>query len=100
MNAMRIAAFCGAVLSAAANAGEFSANGCRVEWDGTSLTVGNRLFSRGYAVSNGVLRTVSLKAAEGVDEVEVEDKGDGSLLVRAQRGEYRYWVEYEFTEDD
>ena len=41
-----------------------------------------------------------VKAAEGVDEVEVEDKGDGSLLVRAQRGEYRYWVEYEFTEDD
>ena len=65
MKMMHVAALCGAVLSAAANAGEFSSNGCRAEWDGTSLTVCNSLFSRSYAVSNGVLRTVSFTASDG-----------------------------------
>ncbi len=41
--------------------------GCRAEWDGAWLKVGNALFSREYVVSDGVLRTVSFKAEDGKD---------------------------------
>ena len=41
--------------------------GCRADWDGAWLKVGNALFSREYVVSNGVLRTVSFKAEDGKD---------------------------------
>ena len=41
--------------------------GCRAEWDGAWLKVGNALFSREYVVSNGVLRTLSFKAEDGKD---------------------------------
>ena len=40
------------------------------------------------------------KATEGSEEVETETESDGTLLVRVQRDEYRYWVKYYFTEDD
>lgn len=62
-----IAVLAVALLLPGVNAGELSANGCRVSWGANSLTVGNSHFSRSYAVSNGVLRTVSLKAVEGVE---------------------------------
>ena len=40
-----------------------------------------------------------VKAAEKTDEVEVQTEADGSLVVRVQRDEYRYWVKYIFSED-
>ena len=54
-------------LSACANQGVRKVAGCRAEWDGAWLKVGNALFSREYVVSNGVLRTVSFKAENGKD---------------------------------
>ena len=49
----------------AATPGEFSAADCRAVWDAKTLTVGNGLFSRAYAVQGHVLRTVSFKATGG-----------------------------------
>ena len=49
----------------AATSGEFSAADCRASWDAKTLTVGNGLFSRAYAVQGHVLRTVSFKATGG-----------------------------------
>ena len=54
------------VLSAAeVFAGEFSANGCRVEWDAKSVCVSNRLFSKTYISTAGALRTASFKLSSG-----------------------------------
>ena len=49
----------------AATSGEFSAADCRASWDAKTLTVGNGLFSRAYAVQGHVLRTMSFKATGG-----------------------------------
>ena len=53
--------------SACANQGVRKVAGCRAEWDGAWMKVGNALFCREYVVSNGVLRTVSFKAENGKD---------------------------------
>ena len=45
--------------------GAFSAADCHASWDAKTLTVGNGLFSRVYAVQGQVLRTVSFKATGG-----------------------------------
>lgn len=47
--------------------GEFNENGCTVKWEGKTLSVGNALFSRRYESCNGVLRTVSFKAKDGME---------------------------------
>ena len=54
-------------LSVGASQGVRKAAGCRAEWDGAWLKVGNAFFTREYVVSNGVLRTVSFKATDGRD---------------------------------
>ena len=40
-----------------------------------------------------------VKAAEKNDEVEIGYEKDGSIVIRVQRDDYRYWVKYIFTED-
>jgi len=64
---IRVVAVLGVSLAAVLPAvgGEFSAHGCRVSWTEKTLEVGNRLFARQYVASNGVLRTVSFKHADG-----------------------------------
>ena len=56
-------------------AGEFSANGCRVEWTDREVCIGNGLFSKKCASVGGLLRTLSFKASAGrewqTEKVEV-----------------------------
>jgi hypothetical protein len=47
--------------------GNISANGCRVEWSGRSLALGNALFSKKYVFDGGTPRTVSFKASAGTE---------------------------------
>ena len=54
-----------ALAALSADAGRHRAAGCTAEWDGAWLKVRSSLFCREYAVSNGVLRTISLKDAAG-----------------------------------
>ena len=63
--------------------GEFVANGCRVAWQARGLSVGNDLFVREYvALSNGLLRTVSLKAKDGIEWQSRRVKaGEGADIV-------------------
>ncbi len=65
MNRIALATVMAAAIGAAVQAGEFEAAGCRVKWSERSLSVGNGLFAREYAVRGGVLRTVSFKAEGG-----------------------------------
>ena len=57
--------------------GEFVANGCRAAWTERTLEVGNAHFSRSYVSSNGVLRTVSFRAANGADWLGRAGASDG-----------------------
>ena len=47
--------------------------GCRAEWDGAWLKVGNALFTREYVVSNGVLRTISFRAVDGKEWLKQDE---------------------------
>lgn len=75
-------------------AGSEEADGCRAEWEGARLKVGNALFSREYAVSNGVLRTVSFKSADGREWQETSSAAsqpsaaDGQLTIMAAAGRW------------
>ena len=62
-----LAAFAALAFSVGASQGVRKAAGCRAEWDGAWMKVGNALFCLEYVVSNGVLRTVSFKAENGKD---------------------------------
>ncbi len=56
---------CAAAQEAAAVSGALETNGCRVAWTDKTLEVGNRLFTRRYVASGGVLRTVSFARTGG-----------------------------------
>lgn len=63
-----VVAFAGGLQSfgeAASAEGSFDAAGCHAEWAGARLKVGNGLFSREYAVCDGVLHTVSFSDSAG-----------------------------------
>ena len=66
-------------LSAGAAHGVRKAAGCRAEWNGAWLKVGNALFSREYVVSNGVLRTISFKAEDGREWQRCKDSAAKGL---------------------
>ena len=71
--------------AACASQGVRKAAGCRVEWDGAWMKVGNALFCREYVVSNGVLRTVSFKAVDGRDwQAEAARWGHRALPVAVE----------------
>ena len=53
--------------------GVWEVKGCRAEWDGAWLKVGNALFAREYVVSNGVLRTISFKTARGKEWLKQDE---------------------------
>ena len=65
-----------AVASLTALGGDFSANGCRVEWSGRRVGVSNGLFSRSYVSLDGRLQTTSLKSSAGL-EWQTEHFADG-----------------------
>ena len=56
-------------------------DGCRAEWDETSLTVGNALFDRTWRLDGTVLRTTSFALKEGAAVI----RADGSFPVSAER---------------
>ncbi len=66
-----------AACALSAAGGELAANGCRVVWTERTLEVGNAHFSRSYVSSNGVLRTVAFRAADGAVWPGRAAAGDG-----------------------
>ena len=74
----------------AATSGEFSAADCRAFWDAKTLTVGNGLFSRAYAVQGHVLRTVSFKATGGGEwqKASVDFAKCAALEVTAEKAKW------------
>ena len=69
---------------------EFLSGECRVRWDATTVSVGNRHFSRRYAAKGGVLRTISF-AAKGGAEWQKESgvpEGASRLEVAASRAKW------------
>lgn len=77
-NGMLLWAVASCALSAAG--GEFAANGCRAVWTERTLEVGNGRFSRRYVATANGLKTVSFKAADGVELVRATAKGGGAEL--------------------
>ena len=73
-----------ALTGALAEAGELKANGCFADWTETTLTVGNRLFSRTYGAGGDDIRTMSFVAygSEWIDSARV-DKTGSKLVVTA-----------------
>ena len=73
-----------ALVAAEALAGEFSANGCCVEWDARSVCVSNRIFSKTYVSVGGVLRTASFKLSSGSEwQTEKFDAADAISVFAA-----------------
>lgn len=89
---MKISIAAGGVAFAALSAfgGEFNANGCRVEWDGCSVVVKNRQFSRRYVHVNGRLQTASFKTLSGTEwqTERFNDVGVDKLTVTAQKAKW------------
>ena len=66
--------------------GEFSADGCRVEWTDRKVCIGNGLFPRTYVSDGGRLRTLSFKAAAGSEwqTEKVDEAGTDTISVATE----------------
>ena len=79
------------VLAAAtALGGEFSADGCRVEWTDRRVCIGNGLFTRTYASTSGRLHTLSFKADSGSEwqTEKFNEAGADTVSVAAERAKW------------
>ena len=70
-----------AFVALSAFGGEFNANGCSVEWNGRSVTLGNSLFSKRCVCIGGRLQTASFKVSSGSEwQTEKFDDADADMV--------------------